>query len=375
MFSAGSRVHCPSAGPSMSSRRRSLVSLSRTLEECLDLLVVVVVVVLTDLLVFRPGVGVSLVQALLGFGFVMFVPGYALVSALFPEADLSTPVDERGGTAVGRVSEFVTPRSVGRISGFERVALSFALSLAFVPLVVVVLTLLPIELVRIRVFLTISALTVVCAGVAAVRRWSLPGDRRFRVPYRAWAVTGKESVLGTESRFEGLVNVALALAILLAVGTFTFAVVSPPDGEQFTDFYVLTETDDGELVAADYPEVLSSDRPGTVHVGIENHEERSVEYTVVVQLQRFGEPGNESDVAGSAEIGRFSTTVGDDEASMREQTLSVAEDSAGHRLRLLFLLYVGDVPETPTRENAYRDLHLWVEGADSSPEVVETEPS
>jgi hypothetical protein len=32
----------------------------------------------------------------------------------------------------------------------------------------------------------------------------------------------------------------------------------------------------------------------------------------------------------------------------------------GERLRLTYLLYRGAPPQTPTTDNAYRELHLWV---------------
>jgi len=33
----------------------------------------------------------------------------------------------------------------------------------------------------------------------------------------------------------------------------------------------------------------------------------------------------------------------------------------GEELRVQYLLYAGEAPETPTRENSYRDLHLWID--------------
>jgi len=359
----------------MSSDRTWFSSLWQAWRESIDLLAVVAVVVLTNLLVFRLDVGEPVVQAVLGLVFVMFVPGYALVSALFPEAEPSTAAGGRSETATDRFFGLGRTREIGRVSGVERVALSFGLSIALVPLVVFGLTFLPIELARLSVFLTISAITVGCAGAAAIRRHRLSQERRFRVPYRAWLVAGKRSVTDADSRFEGALNFALAVAVVLAVVTLAFAVVSPPDAEHFTDFHVLTENESGALTAADYPETLSADPSRTVHLGIENHEHEPLEYTVVVQLTRLGGDANGSVVTDRAEIDRFSTTLGHDETSIREQTLPVVGGPTGERLRLLFLLYVGEVPETPTRDNAYRDLHLWVEREDEGPEVDEPDPS
>jgi uncharacterized membrane protein len=357
----------------MSLGRASPSSLRQAWESSFDLLSVVAVVVLTDFLLLRPALGDPLVRAVIGLLFVVFVPGYALVSALFPETERSTTVGDREGTATGRFSGFVGLRDLRQLSGTERVALSFGLSLAFVPLVVVVLTLLPLELGRVPVFLTISGVTVACAGVAAVRRWTLPRDRRFRVPIRAWLVAGRRSVTDADSRFDALLNVGLAVAVVLAIGALGVAILAPPDGEAFTEFTVLTENGDGELVAADYPRTLSPDRPRTIQVGVENHEHESVEYTVVVQLQRLEGDAGGSSVADRLELDRFSTRLGHNETSIRERELTVSGNPIGDRHRLLFLLYVGDVPETPTRDDAYRNLRLWIEWEGASPDADGTD--
>jgi len=39
---------------------------------------------------------------------------------------------------------------------------------------------------------------------------------------------------------------------------------------------------------------------------------------------------------------------------------TVAPTLPGERLRLVYLLYKGDPPAEPTVENAYREVHLWV---------------
>lgn len=50
-----------------------------------------------------------------------------------------------------------------------------------------------------------------------------------------------------------------------------------------------------------------------------------------------------------------------DETSIWAQELAVSDELTGDDLRLVFLLYDGPVPDTPTRENAYRSVHLWVD--------------
>ena len=49
-----------------------------------DLLIVMGLVLLTDIIVFTPGLNESMVRNLLGLPLVLFLPGYSLLAALFP---------------------------------------------------------------------------------------------------------------------------------------------------------------------------------------------------------------------------------------------------------------------------------------------------
>lgn len=333
------------------------------LRTSIDLLAVLVLVGLANLVVFLPVGDGSPLRAVVGLVFVLFLPGYALVSLLFPEAGRSPARGESDepGSTIDRFFVLDRTRAARGIDGVERVALAFALSLALVPLILVGVSVSAFEFALVPTFLAISAVTVVCAGVALLRRWEVPEDERFRVPYRAWIATGTGSITDAGSRFDAVLNVALAVAIVLAVGTLAFAVVVPPDGERFTEFYVLNGTGDGELVASNYPESLSPDEPELLYVGIENYEQGTVEYSVVVQLQRVEGDTDESIVADRVEVDRFSMTLGPNETSIRAQELTVSDELTGEGLRLTFLLYDGSVPDTPTRDNAYRSLHLWID--------------
>lgn len=66
-----------------------------------DLVAVVVAVVLTVLGVFLPVVNETPLRIVVGLPFVLFVPGYALIAALFPEAGES-PAAPRDRDARGR---------------------------------------------------------------------------------------------------------------------------------------------------------------------------------------------------------------------------------------------------------------------------------
>lgn len=57
-----------------------------------DLAAIIVLTVLTALAVVLPGVHETPIRLVLGLPLVLFLPGYAFVAVLFPEASLMTPI-------------------------------------------------------------------------------------------------------------------------------------------------------------------------------------------------------------------------------------------------------------------------------------------
>lgn len=335
-----------------------------------DLVAVLALVAATVAVVFLPVVDDSPVRVVVGLAFVLFVPGYAFVAMLFPEAGdpptgeepADTDADLEGESGSGSGAGPV-PNVDRGIDGVERVALSFGLSIAIVPLLGLALNFTPFGIRLVPIVVTLGGFSVIATVVAAWRRRQLPAEDRFRVPYRAWLAAARREVFDPPTRLDAALNVALALAVLLAASSVVYAVAVPPQGEQFSEFYLLTEDDEGELVADGYPESFTAGEPESLYVGIENNEYESVDYTVVVQLQRVEGEGNQSRVTDRVEVDRFSASVAHNETWIEERGLTVGGDLTGEDLRLSFLLYDGDVPAAPTRANAYRDLHLWVDVA------------
>ncbi|RLM56891.1 DUF1616 domain-containing protein, partial [Halorubrum sp. Atlit-26R] len=161
-----------------------------------------------------------------------------------------------------------------------------------------------------------------------------------------------------DDRTDAALNVVLAVSVLLAVGSVGYAVAVPPQGEQFSEFYLLTETPEGELVADGYPETMAINETAELIVGIGNNEYEPTEYHVVVQLQEVEIAGNNTSVLDRTELDRFSATV-DHNATHRERH-TLRPTRTGEDLRVQYLLYRDSVPEDPTGQNAYRELHLWI---------------
>lgn len=314
-----------------------------------DLTVVVGLVAAALLAVWLPVVRESWLRAVLGGLFVLFVPGYAVVAALFPEkARVQTAKPEKS-RVWGRNR---------RIGGVERVVLSLGTSLAIVPLIGGVLNFTPFGIRLTPIVVSVSVVTVVMAVVAAVRRWKLPPDERFRVRYDEWYASVRRALVHVDSPTDRALNVALALSLVLAVGTMAYAVASPKPQESYTEFYLLGENDGGELVADEYPTEFVQGEPQRLFVGVGNHERTQMNYTVVVVLQRVVADDGSTRVIEQEELHRFRVELTDGERWEREH--AVRPTMTGESLRLQYMLFRENPPTEPKSASAYEETHLWV---------------
>ncbi|MEF8853818.1 MAG: DUF1616 domain-containing protein [Haloarculaceae archaeon] len=296
-----------------------------------DLAVVVALVVVTDVVVLAPVLNESPLRVVLGAAFVLVLPGCAVVAALFPGDRTDRESATAGSSAEGTAE---TPRG---IDGIERAALSLAVSIPVVSLLGLGLSVTPLGVGLASVLPAVTVVTLGATAVAAGRRSRLPPEDRFRVPYRQWVRAGRTAIFEADTRGEFVLTVLLVASVLLAIGSVTAAVVLP---------------------AERYPTEFTAGEPRPVVVGIENHEQQSVRYTVVTQLQGVRVNGTETSVIEVRELDRFSVELAAGTTWRDERSL--APTMSGDRLRVVYLLYRGAPPETPTETNAYRSVHLWV---------------
>ena len=138
---------------------------------------------------------------------------------------------------------------------------------------------------------------------------------------------------------ERLLTWVLALALVASLAGVVYLSVTPQQNtEPYTELYVLGP--DGN--ASDYPKELAVGESGTLIVGISNHEHRSMQYTLVLQL------GSETEGV---------RTVSLEGGATWERELSFAADSPG-RKHLEIRLYRGD--EVSSTAEPYRTASLWV---------------
>ena len=281
-----------------------------------DLVIVMGLVLLTDIFVLTPGINETLIRNVLGLPLVLFLPGYSLIAALFPaKSDLD---------------------------GIERVALSFGLSIAVVPLIGLGLNYTPWGIRIHPILISLSTFTFIMCGLAYLRRAKLPESEAFDISFRATALSLKNEIMGSsESKLDKALTVFLIFSILLFVVTLAYVVLSPKEGEHFTEFYLLGP----EGKADNYPTKYILGENGTVIVGVINHEYSPVNYTMEIKLENKSMflPENLKHI-----------TLTHNETW--EEPVILTPEFEGKNMKLQFLLFNETDKSVP-----YRDLHLWID--------------
>jgi uncharacterized membrane protein len=288
-------------------------------------------------------------RVLLAGPLLFFLPGYAVVSALFPE--------EPPETESGSVVSTALLRRPG-VEWVERCALSLGASVVVLVLLPVAISLVGGSFAAVPLVTVAVATTVGSALVAVGRRLRLPPTERATVPVDRWHDEARAATVGADSRVDAALNVALALAVVAAVATLAVGLAAPQSGETHTEVALLTDSD-GELVAGDYPTDLTGGEQASFTLTVENNEGAATDYTAVVLLQRVQTGGESVTVLEQNELDRASLSVAAGETAERE--LSVTPELLGDDLRLRVLVFDGEPPAEPTEASATEHLTLWVD--------------
>jgi uncharacterized membrane protein len=272
-----------------------------------DLVLVIVATLVTLAFNFLPYLNQTFIRPIFGVVVVFFVPGYALVAALFP--------NDKG------------------INNSQRIALSLGLSVAVVPAMLLILSywfgmnLGPL-LVSLALFI------VICTVIAEVRRRALPQAERFSVKLQQIQIVEK-AFSGSESRVDKLLSLILVLSIIALSSTIGYTIAFPPPGEPFTEFYILGANGTIGNYATQYQ--LGELKPVTV--GIVNHEQRDTPYELVVRLNDT----NKSTVLYTENI-----SIADNQTW--QKVLNLKPDRTGSNMKIEFLLYRNNQLGAPYRE-------------------------
>lgn len=306
-----------------------------------DLAAVSIGAVLAYLIVTSFGTDSSL-RLFVTMPLALFLPGYALVSVLFP-------ADARDARETAATASEARPRGIDIT---ERLGLAFVLSLAIGPLVVLALPITEWGLAADSIAGGIALVTVVLAQLGVVRRFRTPDAERFRVS----PIAGLGRFRGDDNAVVTASSIVLVLAIGLAASALLVGFLMPVSGNGYTELALYSEDEDGELVAGALPSEVAPGESIPVTVSIENQEGEQQEYTVVVQEQVL----ENGEVVDRTELRRIETNVSDGATARGERSVTPTA-GAGETVRISVLLYHGEPPATPTNENAAEATYFWVE--------------
>ncbi len=232
----------------------------------------------------------SILRVIVGLPFLLFFPGYTLTATLFPK--------------------------ISNLTGIERVALSFGLSVVVVPLIGLFLNFTPWGIRLYPMLISVAAFILSTSAISWYRRCKLADVERFAVSFNlslsSWR--GQNTV-------DKVLSIVLVLAVLGAIGIVGQTLTKPKTGEDLTEFYIL----DIEGSAANYPKQLVVGQEGKVILVIANSEHQIMNYRVEVMINKVV----------NNDIRKI--TLEHDEKW--EQVVSFTPQKAGEEQRVEFVLY------------------------------------
>jgi uncharacterized membrane protein len=165
----------------------------------------------------------------------------------------------------------------------------------------------------------------------------LPEEDRFSVEFGTAFKNIKKPFKIADTKIDKILTAVLIISILLAISMTVYVILTPKEGEKFTEFYVLGPNG----TASDYPTNLKVGEKGKVIIGIVNHEYANVTYQLEVRLN--GEVIDEK----SIELMHNETW---------ESPFTFRATRTGEDQKLEFSLYKDGI-----MNEVYRSLHLWVD--------------
>jgi len=280
-----------------------------------DIGIIIFLVLIASIFVLVPPLSTTSVRTIVGLPMVIFLSGYALIAALFPRKD--------------------------DLNGIKRLALSFGLSIAVVPLLGLALYYTPLGIRLNPILITLDIFILIMCAVAVKRRSVLPDREVFSVPFMAFYQSLHNEIFSSHrSTINKVLAVIMVISIVVSIIMLVYVTVTLKKGEKFTEFYLLGAGG----MADDYPTKIISGESGTVIVGVVNHEYQVVNYSMEVFLD------NES-----LELPDYwkRITLGHSQTMEQNFTFLVYEEKED--MKLEFLLY-----KENNYTQQYRYLRLWV---------------
>jgi len=262
----------------------------------------ILVISLIIIIIFIPS---FVLRIILGLPFLLFFPGFSLILALFPKND--------------------------QIGGIERLALSFGLSIATVPLIGLILNYTPLGLTLESTLYSTTGFIFITSLIAWLRLRKFDEADRFKLEIQV-------NQLGwTGNKWGKVLSTLLVISMLAAISVLGYVLAAPKVGEKFTEFYILGV--EGE--ASSYPAEITVGEESRVILGIVNHERERSAYFIEIVV----------DGISQSEKGPLNL---DNNEKWENQVIFQA-NKPGDDQKVEFLLFKNN------EIDVYRSLHLWLD--------------
>jgi uncharacterized membrane protein len=287
-------------------------------------------------------------RIIFGLPFILFIPGYVLVFALFPAKKTDRGIDT-----------------------LERIVLSFGLSIAIVPLIGLALNYTPWGI-RLEPILFSVFFFILIIGLVGIYRWKKTDpEERFIIP--PMIRFPKE-----ENKVDKVLTIILIIAIIIVIASLIYVITMPKTGETFTEFYLLGPTGKAE----GYPRNLTINQTATVTIGLANHEQHVMDYSIEIWLINQTTTNtqtreNQTQYNQMWYLGTITTALPHQPINLEETwqpqwtcNYTFAIDKPGE-FKLAFLLFTTPIsPYAPNADyheiaeeklsSAYLENHLWI---------------
>ena len=210
---------------------------------------------------------------------------------------------------------------------------------------------------------------IISIGLYGIYRWNKTDpEERYIIPLK------KITLPKQEKPIDQVLTIILLIAITITIISLIYVITIPKTGEQFSELYILGPT--GK--ATGYPHNLTTQENATITIGLANHENQPINYTIQIWLI------NQTTLTNNQTIYNQMYFLDNITKTLPNQPINIEEtwkpqwttnytihiDTTG-TFKLAFLLYKNPTSTYNTNTNynqiadqiinsAYLENHLWI---------------
>jgi uncharacterized membrane protein len=250
----------------------------------------------------------NILRTIFGLPFLLFLPGYSLVSALWVKKS--------------------------EMDMLERTVLSLGLSIALVALLGIGLNFTPMGITLNSIVIALFILIMILVGLTWFRRKQLAPEDMFQPNF-----TVLNDTIDAISSRDKLVIILIAVSLVIGVVLLAYIASNPPK-EKFTELFIL----DADGTIENYPTDIIVNENASISIVVVSHEQEKTDYNVIVWLR----PENGTDET----ISDYNFTL--DNEPEWQQDINFSINQTGKFLLEIELYKNNNV-------SSYANVHLWID--------------